>query len=161
LQRNKVRAFRGLGAVLQTVDSLALGHKLCAAADDCPGAPGPVPVLMQVRLSADPKRPGVAENDALALAQALLRLENLHVLGLMGVPPRGVDPRPYFGRLYALSQKLVRLPGGADAGALSMGMSEDFRAAILEGATIVRVGSALFGPRTHDAGEIAYGLDPH
>ena len=161
LQRNKVRAFRGLGAVLQTVDSLALGHKLCAAVQQGLSVQRPLPVLMQVRLSAEGRRPGVAEGDALALGQALLQLQGLQVLGLMGVPPEGADPRPFFARLQALSQGLQRLAGGADAQGLSMGMSQDFRAAILEGATIVRVGSALFGPRTHDAGEIAYGLDPH
>jgi len=161
LQRNKVRAVLGAWAVVQTVDSLALGRKLCASVSAGLGARGPLPVLMQVRLSTEGRRPGVAEGDALSLAEQLLNLAGLKVLGLMGVPPQGEDPRPHFARLRALSQALQRLPGGAQARELSMGMSEDFRAAILEGATIVRVGSALFGPRMQPLGEIAHGPDPH
>jgi len=149
-----------VGAVVHSIDSWALAQKLCATINQDALLKRPYPVLMQVRLSDDTQRPGVAEGDALALGEALLGLDALDIRGVMGVPPAGVDPKPYFARLWALSQALQQKPGGHRARAISMGMSEDFRAAILEGATIVRVGSALFGPRTQDPGENAHGLDP-
>ena len=132
LQRNKVRALAPWVACWQTVDRLALGE---AIARHAPGAR----VLVEVNLAGEPQKAGCAPAATGALVDALRGL-GLVVAGLMTVPPLGADPRPWFARLRDLAAAAA-LPE------LSMGMTDDFEVAIGEGATLVRVGRALFGER--------------
>jgi pyridoxal phosphate enzyme (YggS family) len=132
LQRNKVARLAPRVAWWHSIDVLASGE---AVARHAPGAR----VLVQVNLAEEPQKGGVAPAAVPALVDALRSLA-LDVRGLMTVPPMGVDPRPHFARLRDLGHGLG-LPD------LSMGMSGDFEAAVAEGATIVRVGTALFGVR--------------
>jgi uncharacterized pyridoxal phosphate-containing UPF0001 family protein len=115
-----------------SVDRVQLGPVLARHA---PGAR----VLVEVNLAGEDQKAGCAPRDAATLVDAL-RDEQLDVVGLMTVPPHGDDPRPWFAMLRGLAAQLGLRE-------LSMGMSDDFELAIAEGATIVRVGRALFGPR--------------
>ena len=132
LQRNKVAALAPLVEMWQSVDRLELGR---AIANRAPGAA----VLAEVNVADDPAKAGVAPGEAPALVDGL-RSVGLTVDGLMTIPAAGEDPRPAFARLAALADRL----GLAE---VSMGMSDDFEVAVEEGATIVRVGRAIFGPR--------------
>lgn len=132
LQRNKVRRLAPLVACWQTIDRLALGD---AVATHAPGAR----VFVEVNLAREPQKAGCPPDETAALVDAL-RDRALLVAGLMAVPPHGDDPRPWFARLRDLAAT-------AAAPELSMGMSDDFEAAVEEGATLVRVGKALFGQR--------------
>jgi pyridoxal phosphate enzyme (YggS family) len=132
LQRNKVRAVAPWVVCWQSVDRAELGTEIARRA---PGAR----VLVEVNLAGEPAKGGCRPPDAGSLADAL-RADGLDVVGLMAVPPADDDPRPWFARLRELGAAL-ELPE------LSMGMSGDFEVAVEEGATMVRVGRALFGPR--------------
>jgi pyridoxal phosphate enzyme (YggS family) len=132
LQRNKVRALAPWVALWQSVDRLSLGETIATHA---PRAR----VLVEVNLAGEPQKPGCSVQDAPGLVDALGALD-LDVVGLMTVPPRGDDPRPWFARLRELGERL-------HLAELSMGMTDDFEAGIAEGATIVRVGRAIFGER--------------
>jgi pyridoxal phosphate enzyme (YggS family) len=131
VQRNKVKVLAPLVSCWQTVDRLAAGE---AIAQRAPGAA----VFVQVNLVGDPRRPGCDEADAPALVDGL-RGSGLEVRGLMGVAGRE-DPRADFRRLAALGRSV-------GLNELSMGMSSDLEAAVQEGSTMVRVGTALFGAR--------------
>lgn len=132
LQRNKVRSLAGRVTWWQSVDRETLG---VAIARHAPGAQ----VLVEVNLALEPQKGGCAPTDAPALADALRRL-GLRVEGLMTIPPAGDDPRPWFAALRDL---------GGDLGVhdLSMGMTDDYEIAVQEGATMVRIGRGIFGPR--------------
>ena len=109
-------------------------------------------LLIQVDLAGEATKFGAPPDDARAIVEAALRLRAARLVGLMTLPPYYDDPvaaRPVFARLRAFRDELVAagVPA-AMLGELSMGMSHDFEAAIAEGATIVRVGSAIFGART-------------
>jgi hypothetical protein len=133
VQRNKVRKLAPHVALWHAVDRVEAGR---AIAQHAPGAA----VLVQVNLSGDPGRPGCAWRDAGTLAGDLAD-EGLDVRGLMGVATRDLDAaRDEFRRLAARRDELGLVE-------LSMGMTEDLEIAVEEGATIVRVGTALFGPR--------------
>ncbi len=132
VQRNKVARLAPRVAWWHSVDARALGESIARHA---PGAR----VLVQVNLAEEPQKGGVAPGETARLVDELRELP-LDVRGLMTVPPMGEDPRPHFARLRELAAPLA-LPD------LSMGMTGDFEAAIAEGATIVRVGRALFGAR--------------
>jgi pyridoxal phosphate enzyme (YggS family) len=132
LQRNKVASLAPLVDLWQSVDRLELGRAIAGRA---PGAA----VLAEVNVADDPAKAGVPPDDAPALVDGL-RSAGLAVGGLMTIPAAGGDPRPAFARLTALADRL----GLAE---VSMGMSDDFEVAVEEGATIVRVGRAIFGPR--------------
>jgi PLP dependent protein len=132
LQRNKVRALAPLVACWQSIDRIAVGDTVARHA---PGAE----VFVEVNLAGEPQKPGCPPDETAALVDAL-RARGLIVAGLMAVPPVSDDPRPWFARLRDLAQA-AQTPG------LSMGMSDDFEAGIAEGATVVRVGRALFGRR--------------
>jgi len=136
LQSNKSRRAGELFDVIQTVDSAKLARRLDALAR-------PLEVMIEVKLSPEEAKAGCAPEDLPALIEAIRACPNLRLAGLMTMPPWSDDPelsRPYFRRLRELGEK-HGLPG------LSMGMSHDLEAAIEEGATVVRVGTALFGPR--------------
>jgi pyridoxal phosphate enzyme (YggS family) len=108
----------------------------------------PLQVLLQVRLADEPGKGGVAPSEAAALAATVAALPRLQLRGLMCIPPPTVGlelQRLPFRELRQLLQALQAT--GFDLDTLSMGMSDDLEAAILEGATIVRVGTAIFGPR--------------
>jgi len=162
LQTNKARAACELFQWIHSVDSLRLAEKLEHAASaplaaGSAGSKGPeafatsVPVLIEVNLGGEAAKSGVAENAALELARSISALPALSLRGLMTVPPFTEDPegaRPYFSRLRELGKVIdsARLPK-VSVGELSMGMSHDFEVAIEEGATQVRVGTAIFGAR--------------
>lgn len=146
LQSNKAAKAVALFDKIQSVDSHALGTRL----DRLAGEAGRVlSALVQVDLGHEPTKSGVDESELLELLEALRGLAHLRIDGLMTVPPAADDPertRPYFRRLREWRDQAVTrgLLQGAE---LSMGMSADYEVAIEEGATIVRVGSALFGER--------------
>ena len=136
LQSNKARIAADLFDVIQTVDSITLAQRL----NDCTR---PLEVMIEVKLSGEASKAGAAPEDLPALLDAVRACGNLRLTGLMTIPPWSDDPeetRPYFKKLAALAR------AHAVAG-LSMGMSHDFEAAIEEGATHIRVGTALFGSR--------------
>jgi pyridoxal phosphate enzyme (YggS family) len=140
LQSNKSRRAGELFDVIQTVDSEKLARRLDALGR-------PLEVMIEVKLSPEEAKAGCAPEDLAALIDAIRACPNLRLTGLMTMPPWSEDPeqsRAYFRRLRELAAE-HGLRG------LSMGMSHDLEAAIEEGATIVRVGTALFGARSRKA----------
>jgi pyridoxal phosphate enzyme (YggS family) len=133
LQRNKVRALAPWVVCWQSVDREELGEEIARRA---PASP----VLVEVNLAGEPAKGGCRPSEAAGLVDAL-REHGLTVAGLMAVPPADDDPRRWFARLRELGAHL-ELPE------LSMGMSGDYEIAVEEGATMVRIGRALFGPRS-------------
>jgi pyridoxal phosphate enzyme (YggS family) len=136
LQSNKSKIAAEIFAVIQTVDSQKLARRLDAEQK-------PLDVMIEVKLSSEEAKAGAAPEEVPALVEVIRGCAHLRLLGLMTMPPWSDDAepsRPYFARLRAL----------ADANGLkqlSMGMSHDLEVAIEEGATMVRIGTALFGPR--------------
>jgi pyridoxal phosphate enzyme (YggS family) len=146
LQSNKARKAASVFDVIQSVDSVEIAERLARASAE-PGRT--LRTLVQVDLAGETGKSGLP---AAAVPDALRRiraLEGLRVTGLMVLPPY-LDPeevRPYFRRLRVLRDRLTS-EGLLDGQDLSMGMSHDFETAVEEGATIVRVGTAIFGKRT-------------
>lgn len=136
LQSNKVNRAGKLFDVVQTIDSADIARRLDRAAV---AAGRRIRVFIEIRLGGEATKAGVEPRDAAALADELKRLPTLSLEGLMTIPPPG-DTRPHFVTLRRLGETLG-LPQ------LSMGMSDDFEEAIEEGASFVRVGTAIFGPR--------------
>lgn len=163
LQSNKARRAARLFHCVDSVDSVALAQKLDAAAAelDSAGVAKRLGVLIEARVSPEETKTGVGEAGLGQLVEAVLALPHLELRGLMCIPPFFKDAeeaRPSFRHLSELRHSLRRHHGvrhpestGADEGSLlaelSMGMSHDFEVAIEEGATQVRVGTALFGAR--------------
>jgi len=150
LQSNKARRALDVFETIQTVDSVELARRLDRLVPEVrPGRP--YPVLLQVNVDLDPAKAGIAPSELDAVLEAVLDLPNLTIDGLMTVGRFTADPteaRRTFGDLHATSDRCRgRWPGLGPA--LSMGMSDDFELAIEEGATVVRVGRALFGQRPH------------
>jgi len=147
LQSNKAKVAAGIFDVIQTVDRVKLARALSRQAQ----AQGrELEVLLQVNLGGEPQKSGCEAGEAAALAQEVAALPGLTLRGLMTMPPFFDDPdkaRPIFAGLRELADRLSRdlPPGSMDE--LSMGMSGDFKAAIAEGATLVRIGTAIFGQR--------------
>ena len=146
LQRNKAAAVARLGAVVHTVDRPSLARTLDAAGQD--GA-RPVDVLVQVDLGGAAgeiaARGGAAPEDVPGLTDLVASCAGLRLCGLMAVAPRGEQPGPAFERLAALAERVrTDHPGAVE---LSAGMSGDLEPAVVAGATVVRVGTALFGDR--------------
>lgn len=150
LQTNKARKAAAIFDRVDSVDSIAVARKL----DEAAGAEGKrLGVLIEVHLSGEESKTGVAEKDLDALTDAIRGFTKLKLEGLMTVPPffeEAEKVRPYFRRLRELRDAL-RARTGLGLAALSMGMSHDFEIAIEEGATEVRVGSAIFGERAKKA----------
>ncbi|HEX9764252.1 MAG TPA: YggS family pyridoxal phosphate-dependent enzyme [Candidatus Acidoferrales bacterium] len=148
LQSNKAGQALELFDCVDSLDSLHLAQKLDKAAAEQGKR---LPVLIQVHLGDEPSKHGVEPASLAALAEQLAGLPHLAVEGLMTIPPF-LEPaerlRPFFHRLRELAEELEqrRLPG-VSIRRLSMGMTHDFELAIEEGATEVRLGTALFGPR--------------
>jgi pyridoxal phosphate enzyme (YggS family) len=148
LQSNKARRAAESFACIQSVDSIELLERLDRAAA---GAAKHPRVLIQVDLAHETTKHGADEAAVTSLAVAAAQATSLDLRGLMIVPPIPVDPedsRPWFRRLRDLRDRLVASGiSAASMAELSMGMSHDFEIAIEEGATIVRVGTAIFGGR--------------
>jgi pyridoxal phosphate enzyme (YggS family) len=148
LQSNKVRQIAGLVTMIHSVDRLSLAEeisrqwgKLGRCCD----------ILIQVNISGEASKSGTSEAEALQLVRAVAQLPHVRICGLMTMPPFFDDPaaaRPFFAALRRLAQNAESsdIPGVSMA-ELSMGMSGDFEAAIQEGATLVRVGTSIFGAR--------------
>ena len=151
LQTNKAKKAAPAFACIHSVDSLELLRKLDDAARERPSGAGPLELLVQIDLAGEETKFGAAPDEAERIVRAAGSLTHARVGGLMLVPPWNEDPeqtRPWFIRLRALRDRLLN--DGVDPGTLrhlSMGMSHDYEAAIEEGATIVRVGTAIFGKR--------------
>lgn len=146
LQSNKARRAVHLFDRIDSVDSMELARKLDHAAA---AQKKRLPVLIEVHLGNETTKSGVAETGAGALAEGILLLAHLELRGLMAIPPYNDDPeqaRPHFRRLRELRDALSGRLGRA-LPVLSMGMSHDFEVAAEEGATEVRLGTALFGSR--------------
>ncbi len=148
LQRNKAGKAVSLFRWIETVDSAALVADLSRRAA---AAGKTVDLLVEVNLAGEGTKGGVAPEGLPAVLEAAAGLPGIRLRGLMAIPPFSDDPeanRPYFARLRALlAEAARRAPRGMELTELSMGMSHDFEAAIEEGATMVRVGTAIFGPR--------------
>ncbi|MFZ0334458.1 MAG: YggS family pyridoxal phosphate-dependent enzyme [Candidatus Acidiferrales bacterium] len=146
LQSNKARRASRLFDWIDSVDDVALAMKLDDAAAETNEW---LAVLIEVQIDPTEKKSGVAQVDLPALAEAVVQMPHLQVRGLMAIPPFCEDPRdarPYFRRLRRLRDDLEQHLGRSFP-ELSMGMSHDFEIAIEEGATQVRIGSAIFGAR--------------
>lgn len=148
LQTNKTRQARELFQWIQSIDSIRLAEKL----DSAPSARDePLPVLVQVNLGHEETKSGLSEDELPGFLEQVGRLRTLEVRGLMLIPPYFEDPqsaRPFFRRLRELGDQInARLLPGVSVRELSMGMSHDFELAIEEGATMIRVGTAIFGGR--------------
>lgn len=148
LQSNKARRAVELFDVIQSVDSIELAERIDRIAEEIGKR---IEVLLEVNLGDEPSKAGALAEEAIALMAAVTGLPNLWLKGLMAIPPFEDDPevsRPYFQQLRELRERYNRSAcGGASLRELSMGMSHDFEIAIEEGATIVRVGTAIFGER--------------
>lgn len=145
LQTNKVRHVVGTAVLIHSVDRLGLADAVARRAR----AAGVVQdVLIEVNISGEAAKHGVEPAQAVDLARRVAELPGITVKGLMAMAPLSDDPersRPYFSDLRAIGEDVVSaLP---EATELSMGMSRDFEVGIEEGATLVRVGEAIFGPR--------------
>jgi pyridoxal phosphate enzyme (YggS family) len=137
LQTNKVKLLAPRAAFIHTVDREELAREIAKRY----AAKGSVArVLIEVNVAREPRKAGCAPEDAARLAEAARGLAGVELRGLMCIPPAEGDPRPWFRALRGLAAALA-LPD------LSMGMSGDWSVAIEEGATIVRVGTAIFGAR--------------
>lgn len=146
VQGKKAKAVRAYSSVLHSVDreSLvsALGTPLDIPADDAPAA---VDCFVQVNLTEDPARGGVSIPDLAPLVERVLATPGLTLLGLMAVAPLGADPHRSFGLVAELGSQMRGIAPAARY--LSMGMSQDYAAAIAEGATHLRIGTAITGNR--------------
>lgn len=152
LQKNKARAAVRLFPIIHSVDSAKLAARLSRIVTGglAPPGGGPLRILLQVDLAREATKFGVPESEASGVLETVTGLPGLDLRGLMLIPPWDSDPeavRPWFARLRELAGAFAGeglLPADPE---LSMGMSHDFEVAIAEGATMVRVGTALFGPR--------------
>jgi pyridoxal phosphate enzyme (YggS family) len=138
LQSNKVRAVLEYATVVQSIDRASL-----VAAIESTGLP--IEAFIQLNLTDDPNRGGVAPDQLDALTERVLEAPNIVLRGVMAVAPLGEEPRAAFRRVRDASERVRLLAPDADA--LSIGMSGDFRDAILEGATHLRIGTAITGNR--------------
>ena len=137
LQTNKVRDAVALFDAIETIDR----PKLAAALAREMALQGKRPnCFVEVNIGNEPQKAGIAPDDVPAFLAACRELHRLPIVGLMCIPPLGADPRPYFERLAELARR-------SSVPLVSMGMSEDFEAAVAAGATHVRVGTAIFGAR--------------
>jgi len=144
IQSNKTRQIAQAFHWVHSVDRLKIAERLASARG---GAP-PLEILLQVNISGEPSKSGARPEDMLALAQAVSGLSGLRLRGIMAIPEPTSDPglqRTRFRQVRQLRDDIVTR--GIPLDMLSMGMSDDLEAAIAEGATMVRVGRAIFGER--------------
>jgi hypothetical protein len=145
LQKNKAKFAVELFKMVETVDTIDLARALSKRAQT------PLDILIEVNLAGEKSKHGVSVNKAIKLAKDISKLDNVRLKGLMTIPPNHENvelSRPYFMTLRRVAERINRenFPG-VSMHELSMGMSHDFEIAIEEGATIVRIGSAIFGER--------------
>lgn len=146
LQRNKARRAAELFELIHSLDSLRLAETLDLLGRE---RGRPVPVLVEVNVAGEASKGGFAPAEFPAVLRRLAALSGLQVRGLMTIPPPVGDPegaRPYFQTVARFAREQGP-EAGLDLAELSMGMSDDFEVAVEEGATLVRVGTALFGSR--------------
>jgi PLP dependent protein len=144
LQTNKAARAARLFDVVHSVDSKRVADVLSTSR---PAGREPLIVLLEVELTGIPTRFGVGEGDVEGVIEQLVNVPSIHLMGLMTIAPHSEDPeaaRPYFARLRHLRDHMQHVTGWA-LPELSMGMSDDFDVAIEEGATMIRVGRAIFG----------------
>jgi hypothetical protein len=148
LQRNKVNRAVPLFDMIETVDSLPLAIEIDKR---CSRIGKVMPVLIEINSGREPQKTGVIPEDAEGLLREIARLEHVRVEGLMTMGPQSGDPeeaRPYFQETKGLFEALkARELPNAEMKILSMGMSNSYRVAIEEGATMVRIGTKIFGER--------------
>ena len=147
LQSNKARRAAQLFDVIHSLDSVGLAQRLERACQDLQRKE--LPVLIQVDLGHEATKSGVTESDLPGLIKAVNACERLSLIGLMTLPPFFDDPeltRPFFSKLREMRDRYLS-QSAFGHGELSMGMTHDFEVAIEEGATMVRVGTAIFGER--------------
>ncbi|HKQ77485.1 MAG TPA: YggS family pyridoxal phosphate-dependent enzyme [Blastocatellia bacterium] len=150
LQSNKARRAVELFDVVQSVESLKLAERL----DHIAGELGKrLPIFIEVNLGGEASKAGAVPDEVLSLCEQISKLSNLELKGLMAVPPffdNPEDARPFFQRLRRMRDRAAEAgAAGEQFNDLSMGMSNDFEVAIEEGATLVRIGTELFGARDH------------
>ncbi|MBN0988404.1 YggS family pyridoxal phosphate-dependent enzyme [Amphritea pacifica] len=151
IQSNKTRAIAENFSWVHSVDRFKIAQRL---SDQRPGNLPPLNICLQVNISGESSKSGVLPADLPALAAAVATLSNIRLRGLMAIPASSDDPeqqRKPFAQMNHLLQSLQRQLPDQPLDTLSMGMSGDMEAAILEGATIVRIGTALFGPRDYSS----------
>jgi len=152
LQSKKSKYAAGAFALIHSVDSLKLAREI----DRQAAKKGAIqPILIQINTSGEESKSGTTAEDAIELIREVATLENVAVKGLMTMPAFFDDPegaRPYFRELRLIRDRIAALAlSGVEMKELSMGMSGDFEVAIEEGATLVRVGTAIFGARDYSA----------
>lgn len=149
LQTNKVKKVVGIASMIQSVDSL----RLLDAIEKEAGKQGlRQDILLELNLAGEESKTGAVLEDLWPMAEHALSLPHIKFCGLMGIPPAGSTSdtnRRYFASLRSLFEKLCEKYPNEKFDTLSMGMSASFEEAILEGATIVRVGTAIYGPRDY------------
>ena len=146
IQTNKTRGIATHFSWVHSVDRLKIAQRL---SEQRPPQLPPLNICLEVNISQEPSKHGLSLVELPAVAHAVAGLPRLRLRGLMAIPAPAEDfaaQRRPFARLRALQEELITT--GLDLDTLSMGMSADWEAAIAEGATLVRVGTALFGPRT-------------
>jgi len=146
LQRNKVARAVDIFDMIHSVDSLKL---LMAVESACESAGKSMPVCIEVNTSGESSKFGLPPEDLPAIINESMGLTRVSVVGLMTIPPFDADPeraRPFFSRLREMRDD-ISVKTGVDLSELSMGMTNDLEAAVKEGATYVRVGTAIFGER--------------
>lgn len=146
LQRNKVRQVAGRVAMIHSIDSAELGR---AVAERAAAAGETQDALLEVNVSGEVSKHGLAPAETWSVVASLAGVPGIRLRGLMTIAPAGVpsEARAAFRGLRELQDRLRSELGGGGLGELSMGMTGDFEAAVEEGATIVRIGTAVFGPR--------------
>ena len=145
LQRNKARAAATRFAWVHTIDGVPIAERLSATRE---ARQGLLDVCVQVNISAETSKSGIAPGDALALARAVASLPRLALRGFMGIAAPTAEVDLQRAQFRMLREILAAAQAeGLMLDTLSMGMSDDLEAAVAEGATLIRVGSALFGPR--------------
>jgi len=146
LQRNKVKPVVSICSLIHSIDSLRLAEEIY---DEATKIKRPVQVLLEVNVSEESSKHGVAVGAAVHLAEQIDTMDELQLIGLMTMAPYSQDPensRPHFARLREIYEEVrFRKIAGEKFKHLSMGMSGDYQVAIEEGATMIRVGTALFG----------------
>ena len=146
LQTNKVKSVLGYASAIHSIDRESLVKEL---AKQLPKFDKTIDGFIELNLTDDPNRGGVLPENLLALAEQLLAVDQISLVGLMAVAGLGEDPRAEFEKVIQLQAKLLELAPGAKG--LSIGMSEDYEVALEMGATHIRVGSKITGPRAYSA----------
>lgn len=148
LQRRKVRSVIGQFDLIHSVDSLELAQEIDRRASEAGRRQN---VLLEVNIGGEPTKAGFAPDDVVRSVPMIAQFSHVSIKGLMAIPPLSADPdltRPYFRKLRDLAQQIgaLNIPT-VKVDELSMGMSNDYEVAIAEGATLVRIGTAIFGAR--------------